>query len=204
MHQSQTSGGDSWFPLRMGYTGTTHGGRAVNRAPGRQFMADEHSAGNEHTEPAAPADRPGAPSSPWEPAGPVGPGAPSPWAPAPTSPWAAPAPPPPPPTPAPEPPSPPPAAAPVEAPGPAESWDNPLSGPAAGVLGHHLEDRPDGRHPGDPGQGGAGRRFHPHPHAEPGRFPQAGPGRGRRNGVRHRLRRSHRDEQPRGGGSAEH
>src|SRR6266513_1964355 len=132
MHQSQTSGGDSWFPLRMGYTGTTHGGRAVNRAPGRQFMADEHSAGNEHTEPAAPADRPGAPSSPWEPAGPVGPGAPSPWAPAPTSPWAAP-PPPPPPTPAPEPPSPPPAAAPVEAPGPAESWDNPLSGPDAWV-----------------------------------------------------------------------
>src|SRR5258707_4421645 len=95
MHQSQTSGGDSWFPRRMGYTGTMHGGRAADRVPGRQFMADEHTPGNETTEPAAPADRPASPSSPWEP----GPSAPSPWAPTQSSPWAAPPPPPPPPGP---------------------------------------------------------------------------------------------------------
>src|SRR5436853_7655904 len=86
MHQSQTSGGDSWFPLRMGYTGTAHGGRAVDEAPGRSLMADEHTPGNENTEENAPLDLP-ASSSPWEPAPPPAP-SPSPWAPAQPSPWA--------------------------------------------------------------------------------------------------------------------
>src|SRR5437867_1930596 len=70
MHQSQTSGGDSWFPLRMGYTGTTHGGRAVDGGPGRSLMADEHTPGTDNTEDDRPADRP---SSPWELAAPPGP-----------------------------------------------------------------------------------------------------------------------------------
>src|SRR5436853_476555 len=74
MHQSQTSGGDSWFPLRMGYTGATHGGRAVDGAPERSLMADEHTPGTGDTEDNAPPDRP---ASPWEPA-PPGPSAPPP------------------------------------------------------------------------------------------------------------------------------
>src|SRR5581483_9611374 len=90
MHQSQTSGGDSWFPLRMGYTGSRHVGRAVERAPGRSLMADEHTPGTDSTEEHTPADRPS--PSPWEPAAPPPP-SPSPWAPAAQSPWP-PAPPP--------------------------------------------------------------------------------------------------------------
>src|SRR5687768_6344804 len=85
MHQSQTSGGDSKFPRRMGYTGRTHGSRAADRAPGRQSMADDHMPGDETTEPSPAADRP-APRSPWEPAQPAGP---SPWA-TEQSPWSAP------------------------------------------------------------------------------------------------------------------
>src|SRR5258708_7665019 len=63
MHQSQTSGGDSWFPRRMGYTGTMHGGRAADRVPGRQFMADEHTPGNQTTLPPPP---PPAPPPAWQ------------------------------------------------------------------------------------------------------------------------------------------
>src|SRR5437764_239141 len=58
MHQSQTSGGDSWFPLRMGYTGATHGGRAVDGAPERSLMADEHTPGTGDTEDNPPPRRP--------------------------------------------------------------------------------------------------------------------------------------------------
>src|SRR5687767_6036587 len=130
MHQSQTSGGDSKFPHRMGYTGLTHGGRAADRAPGRQFMADEHTPGDETTEPNPTADRP-APRSPWEPAQPAGP---SPWA-TEQSPWSAPAGAPPPSPPPPPPPSPGPAE-PAAAAEPApvdEATDNPLASPDAWV-----------------------------------------------------------------------
>src|SRR5438067_2240281 len=118
MHQSQTSGGDSWFPLRMGYTGTTHGGRAVCGAPRRRLMADEHTPGTENTDENAPPDPPV--SSPWEPA-PAAP-SPSPWAPAAQSPWA--------PTPPPVE-TPPVEAPPVEAPPP--EAEDPLASPDAWV-----------------------------------------------------------------------
>src|SRR5438067_5995689 len=152
MHQSQTSGRDSWFPLRMGYTGATHGGRAVAGAPGRHFMADDDSPDREtrspegslepQAQPTGPADRPEDrrfASSPWEPAGPA---ASSPWAPAEPSSWAAPAPPPPPPPPAPQPSQPPPPVE-VPAPAPASVWDNPLSAPDAWVDPLAAEDAGD-------------------------------------------------------------
>ncbi|MCA1845845.1 MAG: S1C family serine protease, partial [Actinobacteria bacterium] len=77
-------------------------------------MADEHTPGDEHSEPGAPVDRP-RPPSPWEPA-------PDPAAP-PPSPWA-PAPPPEAPTPTP---------GPADPPAPPEAWENPLASPDAWV-----------------------------------------------------------------------
>src|SRR5687768_12246712 len=74
------------------------------------FMADDHTPGDEHSEPTPPPDRP---RSPWEP---VDPEAQSPWAPAPP-PDSEPAPPPPP--------------EPAES--PTEAWDNPMASPEAWV-----------------------------------------------------------------------
>src|SRR5438067_1326550 len=163
MHQSQTSGGDSWFPLRMGYTGATHGGRSVCGAPRRRLMADEHTPGTENTDESAPPDPPV--SSPWEPA----PAAPShsPWAPAAQSPWA-PTPPPveTPPVEAPPVEAPPVEAPPVEAPpveAPPPEAEDPLASPDAWV--NPLADEEAEPAPAPPGSAAPTPRAAPPPPA---------------------------------------
>src|SRR4051794_1710619 len=153
MHQSQTSGGNSKFPVRMGYTGTTHGGRAVDRFPGRRSMAEQHVPGDESTESNGPADRPASPSSPPSPWEPATPPAPSPWAPVQPSPWADPAPPPVPP-PVVEPPPPvEPTGEPWENPAP-DAWVNPLAAETEGAEGPWVADAAPAGEEHTPTEGG--------------------------------------------------